>query len=163
MGTALLGEMDAAGSLPAGSRLWATTHTGGHRFAPNAIVLPEGTVWGFLDAGRLGRIVRREGPLDDLLPHYRGCAGLGSPALQALERAVLGEVGWALFDCGRAGTDLGAGRSHLDVTGPDGSTQSWEAVVEPGRLLPVPDCGQPVAAARKTEAELVVRHFRRVG
>lgn len=161
-GTALLGEVDEAAALPPGTRLWATTHTGGHRFAPNAIVLPEGTVWGFLDAERLRRIVRREGPVDDLLPHYRGCAGLGSPALQALERSVLADVGWDLFDCRRAGTELGEGRVRLDVTGPEGTTRSWEGVVEVGRVLPVPDCGQPVTAAAKTEAELVVKGLRRV-
>jgi hypothetical protein len=159
-GTALLSEVDEAAALPAETRLWATTHTGGHRFAPNAIILPEGTVWGFLDVDRLRRIVRREGPVDDLLPHYRGCAGLGSPALQALERAVLAEVGWGLFDCRRAGTDLGDGRVRLDVSGPDGATRSWEAVVEVARLLPVPDCGQPATAAKKTEPELVVTDFR---
>ena len=158
-GTALLGEVDEAGALSEATRLWATTHTGGHRFAPNAIVLPEGTVWGFLDAGRLRRIVRREGPVDDLLPHYRGCAGLGSPALQALERAVLAEVGWDLFDCRRTGTELGGGRVRLDVAGP-GGTRSWEAVVGEGRLLPVPDCGQPATAAKKTAAELVVTDLR---
>ncbi|MGH9035064.1 MAG: sucrase ferredoxin [Acidimicrobiia bacterium] len=160
-GTALLGEVDDAGVLPAGTRLWATTHTGGHRFAPNAIVLPEGTVWGFLDAGRLGRIVRREGPVDDLLPHYRGCAGLGSPAQQALERAVLGEVGWDLFACRRTGTELGEGRVRLEVTDPDSAVRAWEAVVEVGRVLPVPDCGQPVTAAVKTEPELVLTGLRR--
>jgi hypothetical protein len=160
-GTALLGEVDEAAALPPETRLWATTHTGGHRFAPNAIILPEGTVWGFLDAYRLRRIVRREGPVADLLPHYRGCAGLGSPALQALERAVLAEVGWGLFDCRRAGTDLGNGRVRLDVTGADGVGRgSWAAVVEVSRLLPVPDCGQPAAAARKTEPELVVKQLR---
>jgi hypothetical protein len=162
-GTALLGEMDETGVLPAGTRLWATTHTGGHRFAPNAIVLPEGTVWGFLDAGRLARIVHREGPLDDLLPCYRGCAGLGSPALQALERAVLAEVGWELFDCDRTGVELGDGRFRLDVTRPDGSTVgSWEAEVVTTRVLPVPDCGQPLDAAKKTEPELAVRELRAV-
>ncbi|HEY3239046.1 MAG TPA: sucrase ferredoxin [Acidimicrobiia bacterium] len=161
-GTALLGEVGNAAVLPVRTRLWATTHTGGHRFAPNAIVLPEGTVWGFLDTEKLRRIVRREGPVADLLPHYRGCAGLGSPALQALERAVLAEVGWELFDCRRAGTDLGEGHVRLEVTAPDGTARSWEAVVEVGRLLPVPDCGQPVTTAKKTEAELVVTQLRRV-
>jgi hypothetical protein len=162
-GTALLGEVDNAAGLPVRTRLWATTHTGGHRFAPNAIVLPEGTVWGFLDPEKLRRVVRREGPVAELLPHYRGCAGLGSPTLQALERAVLAEVGWDLFDWSRAGTELGDGRVHLDVTGPDGGTRSWEAVVEVSRLLPIPECGQPVTAAKKTEAELVVKEIRRVG
>jgi hypothetical protein len=153
--------VDDAGALPAGTRLWATTHTGGHRFAPNAIVLPEGTVWGFLDAGRLARIVRREGPVDDLLPHYRGCAGLASPALQALERAVLAEVGWDLFDCRRTGTELGEGRVRLEVTGTHGAVRTWEGVVEVGRVLPVPECGQPVTAAEKTEPELVLTGLRR--
>jgi hypothetical protein len=163
-GTALLGGMDdgAGGALPDGARLWATTHTGGHRFAPNAIVLPEGTVWGFLDAVRLGRIVRREGPVDDLLPHYRGCAGLGSPAQQALERAVLAEVGWDLFDCRRTGTDLGDGRVRLDVTAPDGAIRSWEALVATTRVLPIPDCGQPLDAAKKSEPELAVQELRRI-
>lgn len=161
-GTALLGEIEEAGALSEATRLWATTHTGGHRFAPNAIVLPEGTVWGFLDADRLRRIVSRQGPVDDLLPHYRGCAGLPSPALQALERAVLGEVGWALFDCRRTGRDLGGGRVHLEVTDPDGAVRAWEAVVEVGRLLPIPECGYPLTAAKKAEAEQVVRGLRRV-
>jgi hypothetical protein len=161
-GTALLGEVDESAALPAETRLWATTHTGGHRFAPNAIVLPEGTVWGFLDADRLRRIVRREGPVDGLLAHYRGCAGLGSSAQQALERAVLAEVGWDLFDCPRTGTDLGEGRVRLDVSDPAGSVRAWEAVVEVGRMLPVPDCGQPATAAKKAEPELVVKEFRAV-
>ncbi len=163
-GTALLSEVAEDEALGPGARLWSTTHTGGHRFAPNAILLPEGTVWGFLDADRLRRAVRRDGPVADLLPHYRGCAGLGSPALQALERAVLAEMGWELFDCRRTGTELGDGRVRLDVTGPDAGIRSWEAVVEVGRLLPVPDCGQPAtaAAAKKQEPELIVRTLRRV-
>ena len=160
-GTALMASVGAGGDdLGPGVRLWATTHTGGHRFAPNAILLPEGTVWGFLDAAKLRRVVGREGPVADLLPHYRGCAGLGSPALQALERAVLAEVGWDLFDWRRTGTDLGEGRVRLDVTRPDGLTRSWEAQVVTARLLPVPDCGQPVEAAKKQEPELAVTDLR---
>ena len=162
-GTALLSELDESGALPPASRLWATTHTGGHRFAPNAIVLPEGTVWGFLDAATLRGIVLREGPVEAVLPHYRGCAGLGSPAQQALERAVLAEVGWDLFDWRRAGTDLAGGHARLDVTAPDGSTRSWDAEVVTTRLLPVPDCGQPLEEARKSEPELSVTNFRRIG
>ena len=162
-GTALLGAVDKAGGLPATTRLWATTHTGGHRFAPNAIVLPEGTVWGFLDAERLLRVIRRHGPVADLLPHYRGCAGLGSPAQQVLERAVLAEVGWELFDSRRAATDLGDGRVRLEVTVLDGSTRSWEAEVVTTRLLPVPECGQPLEVARKSEPELALKELRRTG
>jgi hypothetical protein len=75
---------------------------------------------------------------------------------------VLAEVGWELFDCTRAGTDLGDGRVRLDVIGPDGSpVGSWEAEVVTTRLLPIPECGQPLEAAKKTEPELAVRELRR--
>ncbi|MYD99003.1 MAG: hypothetical protein F4X98_16660 [Gammaproteobacteria bacterium] len=37
-----------------GARAWQTTHLGGHRFAPNVLVLPQGAVYGrvFADAAR---------------------------------------------------------------------------------------------------------------
>lgn len=159
-GSALLAEVGGPHALGPDVCLWATTHTGGHRFAPTAIVLPEGTMWAFLEPDLLRHIVTRQGPVTDVLPHYRGCAGLGSPALQALERAVLAEVGWDLFDCRRTGTDLGAGRVRLDVAAPDGSVRSWEATVETGRMLPVPVCGRPPSEATKSEAELVVGDLR---
>ncbi len=33
----------------AGSSVWQTTHTGGHRFAPNVICLPHGVMYGWVD------------------------------------------------------------------------------------------------------------------
>ncbi len=135
-----------------GVRLARTSHTGGHRFAATCIVLPEGTVWGYLDPDALRRIARRAGTLDDLLPRYRGCSGLGSPAAQVLERAVLAEVGWTLFDCTRHVEDLGGRRLRLTASGPAG-TAAWEASVVAGRTLRVPDCGQPVELSKKTETE----------
>ncbi|MDA8309955.1 MAG: sucrase ferredoxin [Actinomycetota bacterium] len=155
-GTAETAETAGAGA--AGVRLARTSHTGGHRFAPTCIVLPAGTLWGFLDADALSRILRRTGPLDDLLPRYRGCSGLGSPGAQALERAVLREVGWPLFDQARSVEDLGAGRLRLSVTGPTGAA-AWEATVRPGRMHPVPECGEPLELAKKTETEQRVEDF----
>jgi hypothetical protein len=105
-------------------------------------------------------VVRRHGALDDVVPRYRGCAGLPSGPLQALEREVLAEVGWELFDCVRHGTDRGDGTAQLVVEQPDGTRTTWEAVVEPGRTLAVPDCGRPVEEARKAEPELAVRNVR---
>ena len=64
-------------------------------------------------------IVARDGPLDDLLPRYRGCSGLSSPAVQALERAVFAELGWSLFDMARsgAGSPGGTGGAPRGKTG----------------------------------------------
>lgn len=137
-------------------RLWRTSHTGGHRFAPTAIVLPQGTVWAYLDDDALRRVVWREGPLDDLLPRYRGCAGLGSPAVQVLEREAFGDVGWGWLDWTRSGEELDDGGVRLEATSPAGERRSWEGVVDVTRQVPVPECGRPIEEAKKSEPELHV-------
>jgi hypothetical protein len=152
-----------------------TSHTGGHRFAPTSIVLPEGTLWAFADRDLLSRVTAREGPLDDVAPRYRGCAGLDSAPLQALEAGVLAETGWSLFDSDRAGEHLGDDRYRLRVTGPSsgdggevgaGSSAVWEATVAIGRRLSQPVCGSPVDAgdqrSGKSTSEWKVQDLRRI-
>jgi hypothetical protein len=143
--------------LAFGAAVRRTSHTGGHRFAPTGVVLPEGTSWAFLDGDALHRITRRDGRLDDLLPRYRGCAGLGSPVAQAAERVAFAEVGWAWLDHRRRATPTGGGAVRIDAVAPDGAARSWEVTVGPGRCLPVPECGRDPAEATKSEVELVVR------
>jgi hypothetical protein len=155
-GTALVMQVatdpDIAG---AGYRVARTSHTGGHRFAPTAVVLPEGTMWAFLDAELTARIVLRDGPVDEVLDHYRGSTGVGSPALQAVERAAFAEVGWDWLGWRRWGEDLGDGRVRVVGESPDGARWVWEASVE-DRAKPVPVCGQPIAASVKQQREPVV-------
>ncbi len=143
-------------------RLWRTSHTGGHRFAPTMVVLPEGTVWGFADNEMVERLIQRSGTLDDLLPRYRGCSGLGSPLIQALERAVLAELGWPLLGYARWGEEIaGSDIVRLHVAGPLGSSE-WEGQVTVGRRLLIPTCGSSVEAAVKTGVELEVAQLRRL-
>lgn len=156
-----LGTALALGAVAVGLGVHRTSHTGGHRFAPTAVLLPEGTCWAFLDDDALRRIVDREGPLDDLLPRYRGCSAIGGRAVQAAERLAFAEVGWSWLDHRRRGTDLGEGRVRIDAISPAGAARSWEVDVEPGRLLPVPECGRSPADAPKSEAEVVVVRARR--
>ena len=161
LGTVLAKELMAdPGSLGEDVRVWRTSHTGGHRFAATAVVLPQGTSWAFCDRDALERVVRGNGPIEDLLPRYRGCAGMASPAIQALERAVLGEMGWPLFEMPRFGSARGE-LTELVGEEPGGRTATWEAVVRVGREVPVPDCGQPIELAKKTEPQLVVQGLRR--
>jgi hypothetical protein len=148
-------------SLGEGVRVWRTSHSGGHRFAATAIVLPQGTAWAFCDKAALARIVKRDGPLEDLLARYRGCGGMGTPAIQALERAVLGEVGWPLFDMERHGAELGDDRTELVVWDRSGKPTTWEALVRVGREVPAPDCGLSVELATKTEPQWIVEGLRR--
>jgi hypothetical protein len=144
------------------TRLWRTSHTGGHRFAPTALVLPSGTLWGFLDPGSLRRIVSREGDVCDALPHYRGCTGLGSREAQLLDRAAFESTGWGWLDHRRRADHPVGGRVALEALAPDGTACRWDGVVIDGRELPVPVCRSPLSEALKSEVELVLGAHRRL-
>lgn len=143
-GMALFQEL-ADRHLPARWELSRTSHTGGHRFAPTAVVLPEGTLWAFADPGLLEQVVTRSGSFAEVAARYRGCAGLDSVASQVLERVALEEEGWSVLDGARQGIALGDGRHRLTVRWPDGRVRVWEATVVPTRRLPLPVCGAPVS------------------
>jgi hypothetical protein len=138
-----------------GVRIWRTSHTGGHRFAPTALVLPEATLWGFLDIATLSTVIERVDPVEDVLDHYRGCALLGSPELQTLEREVLRKVGWELLDRPRWGWPATDGTFALEVGSPTGVSETWTGEVRVSRTLPVPDCGKPIEEAKKFDREFV--------
>jgi hypothetical protein len=159
-GVALFRELSADSRLGDTVRLWRTSHTGGHRFAPTAIVLPQGTAWAFMDPDAMQRIVGRHGPLVDLLPRYRGCVGIGPRPLQAIEREAFGEIGWDWLDWCRWGEELGDGRVRLTGEAPGGERRTWEATVEIVRNVPVPDCGKLLSDAKKSEPEFALRDLR---
>ena len=144
----------------AGYAVGRTSHTGGHRFAPTAIVLPQGTMWAYLDRELTARVLHRSGPVADVLPHYRGSTGIGSPGLQALERQAFAEVGWGWLDWRREGREVADGVVALTAESPAGERAAWEAVVA-SEARPVPDCGKPLAEARKESPEPVVVAWRR--
>jgi (2Fe-2S) ferredoxin len=75
-----------------GDRLWETSHVGGHRFAPNLVCLPEGLVYGRLDADSAHRVVaaHREGRV--VLEHLRGRTSL-EPEAQAADYFARRETG----------------------------------------------------------------------
>jgi hypothetical protein len=156
-GTAL--AMTAAA---AGVDVRRTSHTGGHRFAPTGIVLPEGTSWAFLDEAVLDRVVARSGPVDDLLDHYRGSVGLPTPAVQAAERVAFGAVGWSWLSWRRRAVELAPDRVRIDGVDPTGEARSWVVAVAAGRELPVPECGHDPGAAPKSQSEVVVTSVQEV-
>lgn len=155
LGTLLYLELD--GVLPHNVRMWRTSHTGGHRFAPTGIHFPHGTTWASLTAELTAAIVEQSVPTHGLGPHYRGNLGIsGRPAQIAEGRAFL-DRGWPFLDQERSvDTDLGAdGTVSATVTGSSGL---HTVVMRPVDPLPVPACGQPIVAATKSTAqyELVV-------
>jgi hypothetical protein len=147
----------------AGVRVWRTSHTGGHRFAPTALLLPEGTMWAYLDIDRLVGVAERTLPLDEAARLYRGCTGLDRPEVQAAEREALRSIGWSWLDHGRRGEVVesagGRSRVRIDAEAPDGRRLAFDATVEVSRILPVPDCGKPSEDAPKSAPELRVTGF----
>jgi hypothetical protein len=162
LGTELALQLGAGESRP-GTRLWRTSHTGGHRFAPTFIVLPQGTAWAFADRALVSRVLDRSVPFAEVAGHYRGCAGLAGPQPQTLEREVLRLVGWELLDRPRlgfvTGETVGDGGQIVRL---EAGSDRWEGVVRPGRTLPVPDCMRPLSEAKKTETEWTVSEVRAV-
>ncbi|MEQ7006100.1 sucrase ferredoxin [Actinopolymorpha sp. B17G11] len=78
-----------------GEQVWETTHTGGHRFAPTAVVLPSGYLYGRLDAGFADRLLTGSGSGQMVTERCRG-RSTWSPAGQVAElavRALTGETG----------------------------------------------------------------------
>jgi len=157
---ARVGELaDSSADLaPTSVRLWRTSHTGGHRFAPTCIVLPSATMWAWADPPLVRMVAANEGALDEVQGRYRGYACLGSPPEQALEAAVLAEVGWPLLGYPRWARALGDGRVQLETEG----AGRWDATVREGRRVPQPDCRTDPAAATRFGVEWVVEDLRQV-
>jgi hypothetical protein len=159
-GMDLVGELrrDPQFGTDAGVRLWRTSHTGGHRFAPTAVLLPAGTMWAWVTSALLRAAAFTEGEVEPWLERYRGCATVGSPAQQAAERAVLGEVGWPLMSSYRRASDVGDGLVRLESE----LAGTWEATVREGRRVPQPDCRTSPELATKQSVEWVVEGLRQV-
>lgn len=137
------------------TRLWTSSHIGGHHFAPNAMLLPEGTVWGLLDIDAVRAIIQRQGDVGTVLSHYRGCVGLRWPELQAVERLAFAEVGWNWLDHRRRGFVHKDGTVRLEALSPAGKRLSWMGVVRPGRRLEVPRCRPPTPTTAATELRVM--------
>jgi hypothetical protein len=147
--------------LPAipGVRIRRTSHTGGHRFAPTAMVLPEGTSWAYLDEETLAAIIARTAPVEQAARHYRGCFGLDGPELQAADRQALVKYGWGWLDTPRSGAVVGrdGGRVNVRIEAPG---ISHEVELELLHSAPVvQSCGPPPAINTKVEPQWNVVSF----
>jgi hypothetical protein len=152
-GTQVHAELLARGGA---ARVWRCSHTGGHRFAPTAITLPDGRAWADISADLLEGIVARTAPVAHLSPHDRGTSAL-DPWGQVVDRALFEQHGWAWLDVG-----LIEHRTQVAADGRSATVSlAWagggvDAAVEVVRDYPVLVCGEPPAAAKKTSPELAL-------
>jgi hypothetical protein len=152
-----------------GVRVWRTSHTGGHRFAPTALTFPEGRAWASVDTELLAGIVDRSADPAVASGHDRGCAALPDPFTQVADGAVLAAEGWSWLDRSRwveSMVDGGDGRRTVTLTGSRAPGQpepvDYRVEVAVRRVVPVPDCGRPLEEARKTSTEVEVVGLERI-
>lgn len=138
----------AAAAQLAPDRVWEVSHTGGHRFAPTAVLLPWGQTLARLDEALTGEVLATSdtGHLPPALLgqlHDRGRSVL-SPAEQCAEshvRALVGETRLGALQALPSRDE--AGQTSVDVVHEDG--RRWGVRVErrpSGRQRPE-SCGKP--------------------
>ena len=114
---ALDGRALVAAVAPGCPDVWEATHLGGHRFAPTALVLPTGYLYGRLDptTAIAARKAAGHGEVEPTL-----CRGRStwSPAGQVAELAVRWATG--LRDAGALTVEERAGSDEVDVLAADG-------------------------------------------
>jgi len=79
-------------------RIWRTSHTGGHRFAPTVIDLPQGRYWAYVDEMNIDSIIHNSGQISNLNKNYRGCSLVSSVQEQNAEKELLFDLGWSWID-----------------------------------------------------------------
>jgi hypothetical protein len=133
-------------------QLWRTSHLGGHRFAPTALILPEGTMWAFLDPPTLAAIVDRSADVGQVGRYYRGCTLLTDRRMQLADRCALERVGWSWLDSSRRGAVL-AFNDQGALIEVANAERRFVVQVELHRHVPVPKCGEAADAATASEPE----------
>lgn len=125
------------------------SHTGGHRFAPTALTLPDGRMWAYLDPDGLRDILTRGGDAAAVAERCRGWWGADTGPAQVAERALLVHEGWTWEQAPRT-TEIVSeadGVVTVEVTAGEGGLRTWVAQVRAGREVPTIACralgGQP--------------------
>ncbi len=130
------------------------SHLGGHRFAPTAMSLPDGRMWGMASAEQLLAVVDRGDEPAALASLCRGLVGL-NPVEQVAELAVFAELNdWTVDEQTR----------HVQVKQDDDGWEclvwvagtGWKVRVIEGRTVPTITCraagGLPASAAVEYQA-----------
>ena len=141
----------AAAALAHPGRVWETTHTSGHRFAPTAVLLPHGTLHGRLDGVSAAALLDAARRGETVLAGSRGRSTWTAPGQVAelAVRSLTGEVGLDAL------TASGGGDEWL-LRHRDG--RSWQVVVRqvPGGLERPESCGKPGLELYRWEVASVV-------
>ena len=140
--------------------IFRVSHTGGHRFAPTAMTLPDGRMWAYLTAPAVGAIIDRV-EVEGMARHCRGWWGAPTGRAQVAERAVFDRVGFGVDGLERSVVVGFEGDPDLvSVTAGD---RTWHLRVEQGREVPTISCEVPGGKPVKPGFEWNVVEFHGAG
>ncbi len=146
LGTRLHIDLDCA--FAPNVRMWRTSHTGGHRFAPTGIHFPHGTTWSTLTPELTVAIVDQSLRTDRLTDHYRGNLGVQGRPAQIAEGAVFLDQGWSWLDDKRT-VDVAETEDGLTIATVRSSTHETNVTMSEHEAIPVPACGEELDASTK--------------
>lgn len=138
--------------------VFRVSHTGGHKFAPTAMSLPDGRMWAYLTNELAAEIANRNGDPAALAAICRGWWGAPTGPAQVAERAVFALVGFPLDELDRSVSveESGGGQStrvSVQVATGDNGVDTYDVEVSMGREVPTIACdmpgGQPVKPGRE--------------
>ncbi len=133
--------------------LYRVSHTGGHRFAPSVLTLPDGRMWAHPTADDIVAIVDRLLPPAEVAEQCRGWWGAPAGAAQAAEVAVFETQPWVWDERTRRVTVEG------DRVTVESDGEAWVVEVSVDRLVPTIACradgGLPAKVAPEMSARIV--------
>lgn len=112
-----------------GDAVWETSHTGGHRFAANLLILPDGLLYGGLSPFDAAYVVERYEDRELSLPHLRGRSRYPKIA-QAAEVALRHDLDLTGIDAVDL-VDVDGTTVTFDIDGVRRSVTMQEEVLEP--------------------------------
>lgn len=135
--------------------VYRVSHTGGHRFAPTAMTLPDGRMWAYLTPDSVESIMTRQGDTSELADTSRGWWGVPTGPAQIAERELFAELGWALDRFERTVTvvDEPDGRCRVRVEVDESGVAAREILIEVGRAVPAVACDKPGGVPAKPRHE----------
>lgn len=134
---------DAAAAFDAefDAEVFRVSHTGGHRFAPTAMTLPDGRMWAYLTTDHMSCILNRESATA-VAARSRGWWGVPTGPAQIAERAVFAEQGFG-FDEEPRSVSVVEDCDGVHVATVSTAERSWVVRVSIGREVPTIACSKP--------------------
>ena len=135
------------------TEVFRVSHTGGHRFAPTAMTLPDGRMWAYLDESSATQILSLRNDARSVVGQCRGWWGAPTGPAQVGERAVFAELGFEADHLERTvSVHDGEVDGAYDVVVQAGDAR-YLATIEVGREVPTISCsvpgGEPVKPGRE--------------